>query len=122
MNKPRKPPTPALRTINLEVGMPLVREALAQLERELSLARQQRCSIVKLIHGYGSSGVGGDIRLAVQKRLRELQDQGSIRACIWGENWGSSDSQTWALLKFQPALKADHDLGKRNPGITIVLL
>jgi hypothetical protein len=123
MPKPRKsPPASALRTINLEAGKPLVHEALAQLERELSMARQQRCSMVKLIHGYGSSGVGGDIRIAVQKRLRELEEQGSIRASIFGENWSSSDSQTWALVKLHPALKTDHDLGKRNPGITIVLL
>jgi hypothetical protein len=123
MSKPRKaPPGSALRTINLEKGMPLVHEALTQLERELSLARQQRYSIVKLIHGYGSRGVGGDIRVAVQKRLRELEEQGSIRACIFGENWSSSDSQTWALVKLHPALKTDHDLGKRNLGITIVLL
>ena len=75
MPKPRKSSTSsALRTINLEAGKPLVHEAISQLERELSLAREQRCSIVKLIHGYGSSGVGGDIRIAVQKRLRELQD------------------------------------------------
>jgi hypothetical protein len=123
MPKPRRSPrASALRTINLEAGKPLVHEALAQLEGELSMARQQRCSIVKLIHGYGSSGVGGDIRIAVQKRLRELQEQGSIRACIFGENWSSSDSQTWALVKLHPELKTDHDLGKRNPGITIVLL
>jgi hypothetical protein len=114
-------PSPIL-TINLEAGMPLVHEALAQLACELASARQQRCSVLKLIHGYGSSGVGGDIRIAVQKRLRELQDQGSIRGCIFGEDWSTSDAQTWALLKRQPALKADQHLGKRNSGITIVVL
>jgi hypothetical protein len=123
MSKPRQSshPSPIL-TINLESGMPLVHEALAQLERELASARQQRCSVVKLIHGYGSSGVGGDIRIAVQRRLRELQDQGSIRGCIFGEDWSTSDAQTWALLKLQPALKTDQHLGKRNCGITIVVL
>jgi hypothetical protein len=113
---------PATRTVNLEAGMPLVREALAQLDRELALARQQHCKVVKLVHGYGSSGAGGDIRIAVQKRLRELQDQGAIGACIFGEDWSASDTTTWALLKAQPALKTDQDLGKRNLGISIVLL
>ena len=112
----------AIRTVNLEAGMPLVREAVAQLDRELTLARQQRCTFVKFIHGYGSSGVGGDIRIAIQRRLRELQDQGAIRACIFGEDWSPSDAQTWTLLKSQPTLKADSDLGKRNLGITIVML
>ena len=120
MGTSRKPP--AIRTVNLEAGMPLVREALAQLDREVTLARQQRCAFVKFIHGYGSTGAGGDIRIAIQKRLRELQDQGAIRACIFGEDWSASDAQTWTLLKSQPNLKADSDLGKRNLGITIVIL
>jgi hypothetical protein len=120
MGTSRKPSP--IRTVNLEEGMPLVREALARLDRELALARQQRCAFVKLIHGYGSTGAGGDIRIAIQRRLRELQEQGAIRACIFGEDWSASDVQTWTLLKAQPALKTDSDLGKRNLGITIVML
>jgi len=120
MGTSRKPP--AIRTVNLEAGMPLVREALAQLNRELTLARQQRCPFLKFIHGYGSTGAGGDIRLAIQKRLRELREQGAIRFCIFGEDWSASDAQTWSLLKSQPTLKADSDLGKRNVGITIVII
>jgi hypothetical protein len=119
---PRRPSTNSVHTINLEAGMPLVHEALAHLERELMLARQQRRSVVKLIHGYGSTGRGGDIRIAAQKRLRELQDQGAIRQCIFGEDWSMSDTNTWILLKAHPALKTDPDLGKRNQGITIVVL
>lgn len=120
MGTSRRPPP--IRIVNLEAGMPLVREALARLDRELALARQQRHTVVKLIHGYGSSGAGGEIRIAVQKRLRELQDQGAIQACIFGEDWSASDAHTWALLKSRPALKTDADLGKKNLGITIVLL
>ena len=122
MSKSRNPPSRPIPTINLEAGMPLVHEALIQLDRELALARRQGLTILKLIHGYGSSGVGGDIRIAVQKRLRELEDQGAIRASIFGEDWGSSHPQTWALLKAQPTLKGDPDLGKKNAGITVVLL
>ena len=102
--------------------MPLVREALQRLDRELALARQEKTALLKLIHGYGSTGAGGDIRLAVQKRLLELSHEGQIHACIFGENWSKSDEQTWRLLQAQPALKADSDLGRGNRGITIVVL
>ncbi len=112
----------SLRTINLEVGMPPVHEALSELDRALAQARRDRCPVLKFIHGYGSSGAGGDIRIAVQKRLRELQEQGEIRACIFGEDWSTSDTETWTLLKSYPTLKSDPDLGKRNRGITIVVL
>jgi hypothetical protein len=102
--------------------MPLVHEALQRLENELALARQQRCTVLKLIHGYGSTGAGGDIRIAVQKRLCEMAQNGQIRACIYGENWSKSNQETWKLLQEHPDLKNDSDVGRANRGITIVLL
>jgi hypothetical protein len=102
--------------------MPQVHEALARLDRELAVARQRGEALLKLIHGYGSTGAGGDIRIAVQKRLRGLADNGQIRRCIFGENWSKSDDQAWRLLQSYPELKNDSDLGRHNQGITIVLL
>jgi hypothetical protein len=102
--------------------MPSVNEALQRLEREIVSTRRGKAALLKVIHGYGSSGVGGDIRIAVQKRLRELCDAGEIRSCIFGEDWGTSDEATWRLLKSRPELKGDPHLGRMNAGITIVLL
>ena len=111
-----------VKTVNLKSDMPLVREALQRLEREISLARRQNQTLLKVIHGYGSSGAGGEIRIAVQKRLRELADGGQIRGCIFGENWSKTEDATWRLLQAHTDLKNDPDLGRRNQGITIVLL
>lgn len=102
--------------------MPQVQEALQRLGRELMAARQQKHPLLKVIHGYGSTGAGGDIRIAVQKRLQEMSKDGQIRGCIFGESWSKSDEQTWTLLQAQPELKRDPDLGRRNQGVTIVLL
>ena len=102
--------------------MPLVREALQRLERELALAHQEKAKLLKLVHGYGSSGAGGEIRIAVQKRLLELAQSGHIRGCIFGENWSKTDDIAWKLLQSYPELKSDSDLGHRNLGITIVLV
>src|ERR1700687_2478488 len=102
--------------------MPQVQEALQRLAREVVLARQQKHISLKIIHGYGSTGAGGDIRIAVQKRLHEMTQDGQIRCCIFGESWSKSDDQTWTVLQRHPELKSDSDLGRRNPGITIVLL
>ena len=68
-----------MKIVNLKEGMPLVHQALAQLSQELVVARDEGYSLVKLIHGYGSTGAGGEIRIAVQKRLREMSDGGQIR-------------------------------------------
>ncbi len=102
--------------------MPSVQEALQRLEREIALARQQKHTLLKVIHGYGSTGAGGDIRIAVQRRLHDLAEAGQIRDCILGENWSKSDDASWRLLQAQPDLKSDSDLGRRNQGITVVLL
>ncbi len=111
-----------VKTVNLKSDRPSVPEAQQRLEREIALARQQKHSVLKVIHGYGSSGAGGHIRIAVQRRLHELAEDGQIRGCIFGENWSKSDEATWRLLQAQSDLKSDLDLGRRNQGITVVLL
>jgi hypothetical protein len=111
-----------MKTVNLELGMPTVHEALIRLSAELAAARRDTSKILKLIHGYGSTGAGGDLRIAIQKRLCDLAQSGQIRACIFGENWSKSDDTTWKLLASKPDLKHDPDLGRSNRGITIVLL
>ena len=108
--------------MNLKSDMPSVDEALRRLEREIAVARQGKVALLKIVHGYGSSGAGGDIRIAVQRRLRELAEAGQIRSCIFGENWSKNDETTWRLLQAQPELKSDADLGRRNQGITIIVL
>jgi len=95
---------------------------LRRLDNELAKARQQRIPVLKIIHGYGSKGTGGDIRIAVQKRLYELAEAGQIVACIFGENWAKSDDAAWRLLQARPELKSDPDIGRRNDGVTIVVL
>jgi len=111
-----------MKTVNLKPDMPQVHEALQRLDRELALARQDKAKLLKLIHGYGSTGAGGDIRIAVQKRLLEMVQNDQIRGCIFGENWSKSDDTAWKLLQSHPELKSDSDLGRGNRGITIVLL
>jgi len=111
-----------MKTVNLKEGMPQVHQALSQLDGELARARAEGYGLVKLVHGYGSTGAGGEIRIAVQRKLREMSDHGQIRGCIFGEDWSRSNEQTWTLLGSHADLKHDRDLGKLNRGITVVML
>lgn len=111
-----------MKTVNLEEGMPLVRKALLNLDRELGVAIQEGYRFIKFIHGYGSRGQGGDIRIAVQKELRQSVVAGKLRECIFGEDWTISNEKTWCIIKSHPSLKQDRDLGRKNAGITIVVL
>jgi hypothetical protein len=111
-----------MKTVSLKQDRPTVQEALLRLDREIATARQEGTALLKIIHGYGSRGIGGDIRVAVQARLCELSAAGQIGGCIFGENWSKSDEATWRLLQASAKLKQDHDLERRNRGITVVVL
>jgi hypothetical protein len=113
---------PIIKTVNLKSDCPPVHEALERLDREIGRARQQNHSLLKVIHGYGSTGAGGDIRIAVQRRLHEMAEAGQIAGYIFGEEWSKSSEQAWRMLQSRPQLKQDPDLGRRNLGITIVVL
>jgi hypothetical protein len=110
-----------LKIVNLETGMPTVEQARLRMEHELHSARQAGYKALKLIHGYGSSGVGGALRDQLQKELRRATEQGAIRAFIAGEDWRVSNEITWELLKHFPEWKLDPDLGRNNQGISIIV-
>jgi DNA-nicking Smr family endonuclease len=111
-----------IKLINLEDGMPTVEQALLRMQYELQAARQGGFPAVKLVHGYGSSGVGGALRAELQKELLQAAEEKTIQAFIPGEEWRISDPATWKLLKRFPEWKKDHDLGRGNLGISIVIL
>lgn len=111
-----------MKTVNIKSDRPSIQEALQRLEREVALARLKREIQLKVVHGYGSTGAGGDIRIAAQKRLCEMEQDGQIRGCIFGEDWSRSNAAAWKLLQAYPELKKDSDLGRGNPGITIVVI
>ena len=100
----------------------MVNQALLRLDFELTRARRSGALAAKIIHGYGSSGVGGVLRDAVQQALRGLQSQGKIRAFVAGEDFRISNETAWRMQKLCPELKRDRDLGRENKGISVVLL
>jgi len=113
---------PVLKVINLEYGLPSVPSALSRLSDELRRARQEKHAAIKVIHGYGSHGVGGELRVAVQAALARMAQCEEIQAFIAGEDWRISDEASWRLIQRHRELKRDRDLGKNNKGISIVVL
>ncbi len=107
---------------NLEDGRPSANEALLRLDFELARARRSGCAAVKIIHGYGSSGVGGVLRDVIQAALRQMVAEGRLRAFVAGEDWRISNETAWSIQQNIPELKHDKDLGRGNRGISLVLL
>ena len=110
------------RVINLEQGMPLVKQALARLDTELAQAGLMGCRVLTLIHGYGSSGRGGKIRQEVRARLEYLKESRAINDILLGEDFSKHSGAGRQLLRRYPFLKQHGDLNRGNQGVTIVVL
>lgn len=111
-----------MKIVNLEDGYPTVNQGLLRLDRALVSARAEGVAVVKLIHGYGSKGVGGRLKDEVFKTLARYKRADMIADFVPGEDFRISNETTWALLKRAPEIKQDRDLGKMNKGITVVVL
>jgi hypothetical protein len=108
--------------INLEEGHPTVNVGLLRLDHAIVSARAERVPILKLIHGYGSSGVGGRLREEVWQALDRFKRNGFISDFIPGEDFRLSNEASWELVKRDKTMKQDRDFGRANRGITIVVL
>jgi hypothetical protein len=108
--------------VNIKEDMPTVDIALQRLETALR-PRGKSGALIKIVHGYGSTGVGGKIRTAVRQRLRTKKASGAIRDFIPGEEFSMFDSATQkALALHHKELTADRDYNRSNEGITVVIL
>ena len=118
----RKPVGFSHKTVNLEFGRPIVEVALRRLEQELQTARQEGIRVLTLIHGYGSSGVGGAIRHESRYLLADLIHKGQINMVIHGEDFRAKAGPVRDLLRRFPQLSTNVHLNRGNRGITIVVL
>jgi hypothetical protein len=110
------------RRVNLEQGRPPVETAMKRLEQEISLARTQNIRVLSLIHGYGSSGKGGLIRIECRKMLAFLVRQNKLNGCIHGETFNKRSGAGKALLRRFPGLEQYCGSDFRNPGVSIAIL
>ena len=95
--------------INIKGDGQTVSLALAQFEIEADICRQAGFPMLKVLHGYGSHGVGG-----------EIKRQGKIAGFIPCEKWLASPLRDKAI-KLDSSLLADKDVNTQNCGQTLVL-
>jgi hypothetical protein len=110
------------RAVKLKRGMPTVEQALGRLKRELEQAKMERCRVLTLIHGYGSSGRGGAIREEIREKLQFLKYRGEVNDVLAGEHFSTGNGSGRNLLRRFPFLRQHRDLNKGNRGITLVVL
>lgn len=111
-----------MRIINLKSGFPTVDEARRRLLAEMDRARQDGVRVLKIIHGWGSSGEGGKLGPAIRRSLRLRLKEGQAVLVVPGERFSSDTNEGRDLLQKHPSLRRDPDCHRANPGITIVAL
>jgi hypothetical protein len=103
--------------LNLKAGMPTVEQAKRRLLESLYAPSGP---VVKIIHGYGSSGKGGAIRSAIREQMAQWQRAGKVLKVVPGENWSIFDADSQDLRQRYAFLGKDEDLDRGNAGMTLV--
>lgn len=111
-----------VKKIDIKEGMPPVDIAVFNLEKEIRLSKLEGYKVLKVVHGYGSSGKGGTIKLAVRQFCKEAKRKELIKDFVPGEGWSSYKVKPMGLLEDAPELLLNSDGESFNLGITIIIL
>ena len=110
-----------MKTLNLKEFGASKEDCVVLVDMFLEESKREGVSAVKILHGYGSHGVGGVLYLSIRRHLADLKRKKKIKNYFGGNRWNLLDDETVnALLKDKSCF--DEDLNKSNPGITIILI
>jgi hypothetical protein len=112
----------AIRTYNVEAGLPTLDEARRLVIGEIKQAKREGVKVLKVIHGYGSSGKGGTLCVGLRISFRLRKKAGVIKDFVAGEAFSIFNPTVLALLEAVPELRGDSDLSATNEGVTILWL
>ena len=111
-----------LRILNIEADLPTLDEARRRTIDVIRQARREGVRVLKVIHGYGSSGKGGKLCVGLRKSFALRRKEGLIKAFIPGEDFSIFNPTVLGLLETAPELRGDPDLDATNEGVTLLLL
>lgn len=109
-----------LKVINLKENNATVDYALAVMEIEIEGAKKEGIIALKVLHGYGSHGRGGAIKIELTKNLRQWKKNGFIIDYFGGDEWSIFNQKTMKIFEKDKSIYNDEDMEKANPGITII--
>lgn len=112
----------SIRTINLKAGAPSVDDARRRLLAEIAAGGSAGVRVLKVVHGWGSSGQGGKLGPAIRKSLRLRVKEGRARLVVAGERFSADTLEGRDLAQRHPFVRRDPDFNRANPGITVVEL
>ncbi len=112
----------AIRTFNVEADLPTLEDARRSVITEIRRAKREGVRVLKVIHGYGSSGKGGALCVGLRKSFKLRKKEAIIRDFVPGEDFSIFNDAVLGLLEQVPELRGDPDLNATNEGITLLWL
>lgn len=109
-------------TIDIKSEHQTVAEAIAQFLVELDAYKKGGYKVMKVIHGYGSHGVGGAIRSAFLKKCEDLKHRKFIDDYVCCDQWTEKNIVRKIAINYCPDLLADSELFHLNPGCSVVVI
>lgn len=112
-----------IREISLKFRVHTDQEAADAVLIGIKNARASRQALVKVIHGYGSDGVGGTNKKTIHDLLSKLQSSGEVKSFHPGEslNSGILSALSRRFNGYKQSLnRLQRDCG--NEGITLVVI
>ncbi|MDR2360583.1 MAG: Smr/MutS family protein [Oscillospiraceae bacterium] len=111
-----------MREVNIKYDNPRVSDAIKRVTHYIHNSKHQGVSVLKIIHGYGSSGKGGAIRVKVREYLERQTAQRVIRGWIPGDEFSIFNPAVLKAFDVCGELHLDPDLERHNNGVTFIIL
>lgn len=111
-----------LQTVNIKGENQTVSEAIAQFLLEVEALKKGGFKVLKVIHGYGSHGVGGDIKREFLRQCEFLKKKGKIEYYSCCDSWAKNPTIKKIAINYCSDLIADKDMNIINPGCSIVII
>ena len=112
----------SVRTLDLGHAGPTVTEARERLKDAVLVAGNRGDKVLVVVHGYGSSGVGGRIASLVRSEAAKSLSAGHLLGWVAGEDLGGSSKRVRDLERRLPALVGIEVWKRNNPGITLLVV
>ncbi len=109
-----------MKEFDIKTTMPTVVEAIHDLENIIKLTKNSD-KVIKIIHGYGSHGVGGSIKVKVREMLKQKMQRKEIKAYIPGEATHQMMGFDDMIHQYKHLIDTDDDFRKGNDGITYII-
>lgn len=102
---------------------PNVKEAMKELETRIEEMNIKKQKVLKVIHGYGSSGTGGQMKKAFASAIKSKFHSGKIELGICCDMMNILNNIVTEKFRFKYShLVSKEDKRSNNPGITYFFL